>query len=152
MFSSQRTFEGLNNTLSNSAGITPAEMITSTAGEIVNGFGGKVEVLAVKHNGGDNQGYVIAFDSIPKAACVTMATTDWGGDVGSGFAGMVVVGAAATAGTAANAVASVSKDTLTAAQNLAIPGDGTYNTPMSIVNAQASCANAANNAMALKYI
>lgn len=153
LYSSQRNYNGLNNTLATTAGIVSPDMFDSaTPGTITNAFQGDVIIASTIHNGQQHAGYVIGFDGLPKASCVTAATTDWGGDVGSGFAGMVVVGAAATAGTASGAVAEVSKDTLTASTNLAIPGDATYNTPMSIVNAQASCANSANNAMALKYI
>ena len=153
MFSSQRTFNGLNNTLSNSAGITPAEMITSTPGEIVNGFGGKASVLAVPHNGGLDQGYVIAFDSIPKAACVTMATTDWGGDVGSGFAYFEVV-AGGTSGTAdAQTTAKLTAtDPTTGTTTVAIPGDTVNPTPMTIMKAQAACTDNTNNILVWKYI
>ena len=152
MFSSQRTFNGLNNTLSNSAGITPAEMITSTPGEIVNGFGGKASVLAVPHNGGLDQGYVIAFDSIPKAACVTMATTDWGGDVGSGFAYFEIdkTGSQTANGAATSKV--LADDPTTGTDQIAIPGDTVNSTPMTIMKAQVACGHATNNVLMWKYI
>ena len=153
LYSSQRNYNGLDNQLAKKAGAVSGDMYTSeTDDNITNAFQGTITIASTIHNGQEHAGYVIGFDGLPKSACVAAATTDWGGDVGSGFAGMAVVGASNAVGTTASAVAAVSKDTLSASSNLAIPGDPTHGTPMSIVDAQTSCGNNSNNAIALKYI
>ena len=153
LFASQRTFFGLNNALTNRAGAVPAEMVAdNTTSVIQNGFGGNVKIATAKHLGVADQAYVIAFDGIPKAACVTMATTDWGGDVGSGFA-LMYIGSGATAVTVDAAITAAGADSEPpAASNVAKPGDPSYPTPMNVVNAQLSCQHNTGNAIAWKYI
>jgi type II secretory pathway pseudopilin PulG len=152
MFSSQRTFNGLNNTLSNTAGITPAEMIGATNADIINGFGGTVHVGPAKHLGQAEQGYVISFGSIPKAACVVMATTDWGGDVGSGFAYFEIDKTGTQTATAAATAKVSADDPATGGDQIAIPGDSVNPTPMTIMKAQVACGHATNNVLMWKYI
>lgn len=153
LYSSQRTYKGLNNALAVKTGVVPAEMYeadgSNDVSEITNAFGGSVTIEAAAHNGQDNIAYVIGFNGLPKASCVTAATTDWGGDVGSGFAAMYVTG---DDNSVENAITAVTASTLTGSANLAIPGDKSYGTPISVINAQAACSSNADNAFALKYI
>ena len=153
LYSSQRTYKGLNNALAVKTGVVPAEMYeadgSNDVSEITNAFGGSVTIEAAAHNGQDNIAYVIGFNGLPKASCVTAATTDWGGDVGSGFAAMYVTG---DDNSVENAIQAVTASTLTGSANLAIPGDKSYGTPISVINAQAACSSNADNAFALKYI
>ncbi len=150
LYSSQRNYNGLNNVLAKAAGAVSGDMYTNaTDTTITNAFQGDVFITTGTHNSQTDAAYIIGFDGLPKSACVAAATTDWGGDVGSGFAGMIVIASANGATTAANAL---SADTLPTGNSVAIPGDATRGTPMSIVNAQTSCASNSDNAMALKYI
>ena len=151
LYSSQRNYNGLNNTLAIQAGVVSGDMYDTTAStsKITNAFQGDVFITVGEHNSQPGAAYIIGFDGLPKAACVAAATTDWGGDVGSGFAGMIVLGTASSASTAAN---TLSSNSLPTGNSIAIPGDASRGTPMSIVYAQGSCANSADNAMALKYI
>ena len=155
LFSSQNTYSGLNHAVLINAAVIPAEMYDKTAAissttTITHAFGGEVKITTSTYNGQANAAYVIAFNNVPKASCVTLATTDWGGDVGSGFAGMYVK-AGDTVDAATTAVASVEGST-TGNANLAIPGDQSYGTPVNVVTAQGMCTDNANNAFALKYI
>ena len=152
LYSSQRTFAGLNNALANKAGAVPAEMVAnSSTSAIQNGFGGDVYITTGFHLAQANQAYLIGFSSIPKAACVTMATTDWGGDVGSGFSYMKVDATGGVVKTLVDAEAALSTDPAAAA-SLAKPGDPSFPTPMTVVNAQLSCSHATNNVIIWKYI
>ena len=153
LYSSQRTYKGLNNALAVKTGVVPAEMYEADGSNdvsvITNAFGGGVKIEAASHNGQENIAYVIGFNGLPNASCVTAATTDWGGDVGSGFAAMYVDGESNDIDAA---ITAVSASTLTPSANLAVPGDKSYGTPISVINAQAACSSNADNAFALKYI
>lgn len=149
LYSSQRNYSGLDNELAKKAGVVSGDMYSDVSGsEITNAFQGSVFITVGEHNGQADAAYIIGFDGLPKSACVAAATTDWGGDVGSGFAAMTV-----TTDGAEGAASALTGNSLSASTNLAIPGntDG-YGTPMSILNAQQSCTNDADNSMALKYI
>ena len=157
LYSSQRSYAGLNDEVAIKTGAIPAEMYdpSDTEYKIINAFAGTTVVRTATHNGQAHAAYIIGFDGLPKASCVTAATTDWGGDVGSGFAGMYITGTAgARAGSAA--AAELSGDELTAAhgsgEHLAIPGDKSYGTPISVIHAQQACSSDTDNAFALKYI
>ena len=152
LYSSQRTFNGLDNALANKAGAVPAEMVEDNSTSVIqNGFGGDVYITTGFHLTQADNAYLIAFGSIPKAACVTMATTDWGGDVGSGFSYMLVDSSGGTVKAIADTEAARTTDPA-AASNIAKPGDPTYPTPMTVVNAQTSCSHATNNMIVWKYI
>jgi hypothetical protein len=122
---------------------------------INNGFGGSVHITTDSHLGKAEQAYVVIFDSIPKAACVTMATTDWGGDAGSGFAYMSVDGsddeATASGATLASTLPSAQ---VTEGAFYAIPGakDANLASPMNVVTATQACASDTNNVFVWKYI
>ena len=151
LYASQRTFNGLNNKLANQAGAVPSEMVENGSTSVIqNGFGGDVVITTAEYLGQAHNAYVIAFGSIPKAACVTMATTDWGGDAGSGFALMYVQGG--TGATASTAASTAADSTTSAGTSVAVPGNSTYPTPMTVVNAQLSCTSTDKNAIAWKYI
>ena len=151
LYSSQRTYQGLDNALAVKTGVVPAEMYEAASGDvsvITNAFGGDVLISTATHNGQEHTAYIIAFNGLPKASCVTAATTDWGGDVGSGFAAMYVTGSSNDVSAATTAVASAA----TGGNGVAIPGDASYGTPISVIHAQSYCSSNADNAFALKYI
>ena len=165
LFSSQRTYAGLDNGMALKAGLIPGEMYqaVSSGGSytsdytITNAFGGGVAINVVDQStAGDQMAFTIAVDQIPQSACVSIATTDWGGDAGSGLAAMYVEGhdagddtdgaAAADAGTQLSTPTSG----LTASTNIHIPGDEQHGLPFSIIDANAAC-NLSLNAVSWKY-
>ena len=159
LFSSQRTYNGLDNGSAVKAGLIPGEMYDQASASnasgssfrLVNAFGGEVYVAAAdQSDGGDEMAFTITFDGIPQSSCVSIATTDWGGDVGSGLAAMYIGAGAAGAGEAAADQISDVTSGLTGNNNLHIPGDDDYGLPYSIVTANAACA-ADESAVVWKY-
>ena len=156
LYSSQRSYEGLDNALAIKTGVVPSEMYEAASGdvsEIINAFSGTVYITTGTHNGQAHAAYIIGFDGLPRASCVTAATTDWGGDVGSGFAAMYVDGElGARKGKEAALALSADSTEITPSANYAVPGDEEYGTPVSVITAQAVCVSDTDNAFALKYI
>lgn len=165
LFSSQGNYTGMNNKVLVKAGVIPAEMYTLPAGGadamhstsgLSNVFGGDAYIIPASQNG-TNDAYIIAVDGIPQSACVVMASTDWGSDVGSGLAAMYINGAASNAAkagaeaidTGIEAVASTSMTD--GGPNTFVPGDDLMGTPLSIVSAQSACTSGTNT-FAFKYI
>ncbi len=157
LFSSQRTYEGLDNGTAIKAGLIPGEMyavasdgVYASSYTITHALGGTVEINpAEQTNTTDNMAFVISLDELPKTACVSMATTDWGSDAGSGLAAIYVgQGPHTTALTELNKPStSLGQD---GAELVAVPGDDTHGVPVSIVNANLACVSD-NNVMAWKY-
>lgn len=78
LYSSQKDYNGLDNELAKKAGVIPAEMYsTASDSKITNAFNGSVTIAAADVNGADH-GFSIKIDGLPRDACVTIATTDWG--------------------------------------------------------------------------
>lgn len=156
LYASQRTYNGLNNVLAKKTNAIPAEMFDDASNSTINnGFGGSVHITTDSHLGKAEQAYVVIFDSIPKAACVTMATTDWGGDAGSGFAYMSVDGSADDAkASGVTLAASLPSTQATSGAYYAIPGAKEANlaSPMNVVTATQACASDTNNIFVWKYI
>lgn len=154
LFSSQRTYAGLTNGMALKAGLIPGEMYEadsqndySSSYTITNAFGGKTFIaVASQSTDGDEMAFTIAVDQIPQSACVSIATTDWGGDAGSGLAAMWigpgVADAAETLATDSELAGTTS--TLVADASLHIPGDSDHGLPYSIVDANAACAQSLN--------
>ena len=158
LYASQRTYNGLNNILAKKTNAVPAEMYEKQSDSMIsNGFGGSVYITTGYHLGKEDNAYVITFDSIPQAACVTMATTDWGGDAGSGFAYMAINGAKDNTDTASgvgelNEASNVTASTITGVTGWAIPGDKDNPSPMSVLTATEACSSDTNNVFVWKYI
>jgi Tfp pilus assembly protein PilE len=153
MFASQRGYEGLSVDIAIKANLIPSELYDAkstgaySGGAISNPFGGTTFVSAAK-NSTDNDSFVIAMDKIPQAACVAMATTEWGSEAGGGLLALKIeatgTNAASSTG-AANATAA-----LTAASGTYIAGDATYGFPVSVAAATGACA--ATNTFTWKYL
>lgn len=155
LFSSQGNYDGMKNSVLVKAGVIPAEMYSKAASDLpsysglTNVFGGAAYIQPAPHNG-KNDSYIIAVDGIPQSACVVMASTDWGSDVGSGLAGMYIgTGTAEAAAGKIDTSAKVDADSA----GVYVPGTDVEDkgTPLSIVAAQNACA-AGTNAFAFKYI
>ncbi len=158
LFSSQRTYEGLNNGMAVQAGLVPSEMYNaaSVSGsldssfKITNAFGGSVYIAAADQaSTGDNMAFTIAIDGVPQSSCVSIATTDWGGDTGSGLAAMYIGAAASGAANTLNQLSAVTAG-LSAVSGVHTPGDEEDGLPYSIAKANAACA-ANENGVVWKY-
>lgn len=159
MYSSQRTYAGLDNGLAAKIGIVPAEMYDATnvstaasSFQLNNAFGGNV-VIKAANNVVENDSYVIAFDAIPAGSCITILTTDWGNDSGSGLQ-YIAVGAKASnvydaiKGTAGTPV----KESSAVAEHDFIAKVGGSWLPFSLPNATSICGRKGEVGIGWKYI
>ena len=150
LYSSQRNYGGLNNGTAIRMALIPSEMYAASNTsnksasdvEVTNAFGGNLYIHSVNQGTGTDNAYVIAVDALPKTACVSIATTDWGGDSGSGLVAMQIktLSADETADSLTDLNANINtSDTSAAAGNvIAVPGSDTT-TPLSIANAEMAC-------------
>lgn len=149
LYSSQRNYGGLNNGTAIRMALIPNEMYAaskkSASGsnvEVTNAFGGNLYIHSVGQGTGTNNAYVIAVDALPKTACVSIATTDWGGDSGSGLVAMQIktLGPKEEADSLRDLNTNIDTNSATALAGnvIAVPGSGTT-TPLSIANAEMAC-------------
>ena len=160
LFSSQRTYAGLNNGMALRAGLIPGEMYEADSGNsysanyaITNAFGGGVYIAVANQtndtggpdNKGDQMAFTIAVDQIPQSACVSIATTDWGGDAGGGLSAMWIGAGAANSASGLATTASLNKVVSGGAtSSLHIPGDDEHGLPYNISDANTACAQDLN--------
>lgn len=157
LYSSQKTYENLNNVVAVKTGVIPGEMYDandSSTSTITNAFGGFTTIATGKHMIA-NDSFIIAVDKIPQASCVSIATTEWGGDSGSGLLAMKIANADAGASTGAQTDDAVNAltETLTGSgdDSLAVVGDEDHGLPFGVVQASKSCSGD-NNIIAWKYL
>lgn len=155
LYSSQRSYAGLNNKVAIKTGVVPGEMFdagSSGTSEITHAFAGQTYITPANQGTGTNNAYIIAIADIPASSCVSIATTDWGGDSGSGLAAIYVV----NGGEAVDAASALAENTSSGNENTAIPGDNQYGLPFTIVNANQACNGESrgkeNAALAWKFI
>ena len=88
LYAQQTTYEGLYTATAIQMGVTPDEMGTGTT--LTNPFNGRVLINATYNGSTSNYGgaFMIEIGSLPKEACITLATYDWGSSYSSGFIGM----------------------------------------------------------------
>ena len=109
MYGTQGDYVGLNSRKAVKLGIVPAVMVgagedaTPASGDdpndedyvaakpdsqtLTNPFQGGVAISAENLNGVTSGGFYVTYDSLPKEACIALATADFGGGAGSGFIG-----------------------------------------------------------------
>ncbi len=158
LYSSQKNYAGLNNKVAVATGVIPGEMYDATkasTSDITNAFGGKVKIASTKHMVKDDS-FVIATGKIPAASCVSIATTDWGGDSGSGLLAMTIEagasGSASDADALNTAVTSLSNTLTSSSQDkLAVVGDSSHGLPFGVPAASSSC-KGDSNVIAWKYL
>ncbi len=96
LYSGQRTYDGLDNSVANSMNLVSSDM-KGSGSEITNGFGGAVTIAAVNSLAGTTDGsFTVRFAGLSKDACISLASSDWGGS-GSGLE-QITASATATAG------------------------------------------------------
>ena len=144
LYSQQTSYSGLSHSNAYSMGITPDEM--GTGNSLSDPFGGAVTIAEdTKGSGLSGQAagaFMITFGSLPREACVNVATQDWGSAYTTGFLG-IGVNASPTAcnvATGTNTDAGGVKCT-----NAAVRG------PMTVSQAAGYCTNDNNNTIYLKY-
>ena len=140
LYSSQGNYTGLSNRVAIATGSIPSEMYSAkdaaTTSDISNSFGGKLMVGPITVNAATpDDGFYLTTDSVPQASCVSIATTEWGSDAGSGLVGIGI-----TSGTAA-AITSVPG----AGPAFAKTGDVTYGLPYNVANASIQCNTGGNS-------
>lgn len=149
LYSSQRNYGDLDNGSAIRMALIPSEMYSasnkSASGsgvEVTNAFGGNLYIHSVDQGTGTDNAYIIAVDALPKTACVSIATTDWGGDTGSGLVAMQIKtlgdDEVASGLTALNADINTGGSSAAAGNVIAVPGSDTT-TPLTIANAEKAC-------------
>ena len=108
MYGTQENYKDLSVKQAYGLGIIAASASTGTSGSaMVNPFKGAVELApwnaaagAAPTEGTDstNSGFKVTYKGLPKEACISLATADWGTGAGSGYLG-VQVGSDATKAT-----------------------------------------------------
>ncbi len=155
LYSSQKSYEGLVNGAAIRTGVLPNEMYDNTASvdadasdaEITNAFAGNTLIKSADVKSTDDNGaFIIAMDKIPEAACVSIATTEWGGDAGGGLLAMTIVGD--TADSAGTAAANIEAASASGTNVYTIEGG---DLPIAVVDAANAC-DGAENAIAWKYM
>ena len=157
LYASQKSYDKLTNGAAIKTGVLPNEMYESSASvdandstaTITNAFAGNVVIKAADvKTTGDAGAFIISMDKIPEASCVSIATTEWGGDAGGGLLAISIVGGTADAVSSAAA--------LIESAGASGSGDGIYtmengDLPVSVVAAASQCSGT-ENAIAWKYM
>lgn len=156
LYASQKSYENLTNGAAIRTGVLPNEMVTDasagvsvTSSGITNAFAGQVIITTggVKEDD-DNGAFIVSMNKIPEASCVSIATTEWGGDAGGGLLAMTIVGESddTAAGATTVQAADLGDDT---DDNIFTVGAGEL--PISVVAAASLC-KSADNVIAWKYM
>ena len=77
-FASARSYDGLITETARSWSLVPSEMYSTTDKKLMNPFQGDVEIGAVNAHGITKGGFYIQYKSMPRDACVAIATATWG--------------------------------------------------------------------------
>ena len=105
LYAQQQNYSGLDNYTAVQMGVVPDELVstlTGTTQTLQNAFLGSVYIGAGKVTGldagaaGTDRGFYVIMNGLPKEACVTLATNDWGSGYSSGLVGIVAAGTTQT--------------------------------------------------------
>ena len=149
LYAQQTTYAGLSNGAAINMGVIPDEMGTDpkTGGDdapLVNAFNGSVFItsaqLSTVNDDGKNKAFTITYTGLPREACVTLATGDWGSGSSSGLVGIAASGTKATAKATEDTNLKMT-DTKSCAggDTWACPGGTTTPVPMQVSKAAAAC-------------
>ncbi len=99
LYAQQMNYTGLNNKTAIQMGVIPEEMgMDANTGLLKNPFNGTVYIGAGRIGKGisgqedDRRAFVIEYNGLPRAACVSLATSDWGSNSSSGLIGIKAIG------------------------------------------------------------
>ena len=90
LYAQQTTYNGLSTSTAIQMRVTPDELGTGTT--LTHAFAGNIGIFTEqKFHGGDwNEAFAVMVSDLPKEACVSLATMDWGTSSSSGLIGMIV--------------------------------------------------------------
>ena len=170
LYAQQKDYSGLENLSAVQMGVVPDELITATPETtkddgLQNAFLGQVVIKATNVSGldgetaaaggttGANRGFLVAMNGLPKEACVTLATNDWGSGYSAGLVGISVNGAAQTAApkgldalNCAGSDGKGAKETIACVGAKAAKGatDPAITTPLNVAKAAVACSASGN--------
>ena len=152
LYAQQTTYNGLNSDAAINMGVIPDEMGTEPGKPLVNAFMGKVYISAAKASTvNDDKGdraFVLTYTGLPREACVTLATGDWGSGSSSGLIGVAAIGGSTSVSAAQTYDGDkelVLTDTASCAGSsetgkaLACPGGSNTPVPMQVSKAASAC-------------
>ena len=144
LYAQQTTYDGLNSATAIQMGVTPDEMGSGTT--LTNPFNGDVSIRA--HWSGIKK-FTIVYNGLPKEACITLATHDWGSKHSSGLLAISAAGGWGASGPM-NVADDIGYEYALECTNdgsvfFACPGDANNPTPMSVSRAAQACACEANS-------
>ena len=169
MYGTQESYKGLNNVSAVALGIVPSQMIADqkaavaaqaavgvegdddykpavaaqdASAKLVNPFKGEVVLSTSEAKSGLSikSAFVVTYEGLPKEACVTIATSDWGTGAGSGFIAATVND---KGGEAVNGA--TIPDDIGSAYSGDVGGTAVYEgSPMSVGAALTNCSSEAN--------
>ena len=100
LYAQQTSYNGLNNANAILMGVIPDEMGTDGSA-LVNAFNGAVFIssakLSSKNDDNGIKAFTITYTGLPREACVTLATGDWGSGHSAGFVGLFAKGGSSSA-------------------------------------------------------
>lgn len=139
LYAQQKNYEGLNNASAVSMEIIPDEL-GSDYDNLTNPFNGRIIVRSDYY---DVNGFIISYSGLPKEACISLVTNDWGVSASSG---LIAVAAAKESTTVVeyNAWGSMhigcqGEEDISHGAYVACPGGSVLSVPMSPEKASAAC-------------
>ncbi|MEE6206701.1 MAG: type 4 pilus major pilin [Alphaproteobacteria bacterium] len=153
LYAQQTSYNGLNNQSAINMGVIPDEMGTdasSADAKLVNAFAGQVYIKHAKLSSNTttdphaDKAFVITYTGLPREACVTLATGDWGSGSSAGLVGIGAYGSAATAaqtedGRLVLADTASCAGAATTGSAVACPGGSHTPVPMQVSKAASAC-------------
>lgn len=160
LFSSQSSYDGLNNGTAIQYGVVPNDMYTSAAGgeysanyAITNPFAGEVKIAVDASDAGHTKhAFTVTYKNIPQEACVNIMTSDWGSGQGSGLIAIAVAGVDSgdpTDPVVTGIYVGDDGDKATEDGAIATPGGSTQDAPLTVAEAMTSCKT--KNTITWKY-
>lgn len=151
LYAQQTSYNGLTNAAAINMGVIPDEMGTNAStGTLVNAFAGQVYISHAKLSSNSttdphaDKAFVLTYSGLPREACVTLATGDWGSGSSAGLVGIGAYGAATSAAQTENSRL-ILADTATCAGEasagsaVACPGGSNTPVPMQVSKAASAC-------------
>ena len=81
LYSNNIDYSGLSDTVAINMGIVPNNMLTTGSDGIINAYQGEIKLGTASNN----RQFTVTYSGLPREACVTIATADWGLQAGSGL-------------------------------------------------------------------
>ena len=148
LYSQQTTYEGLDENTAIEMGVIPAGL-TSGTNDIINPFNGQVRIM----NTDSGDSFMVNFTNLPKEACVTLATNDWGSESSSG---LIAIGVGYNSFTGPQYSYSGNCDNYdkydTTVKTIACPGDKNNPTPINVATAANACSQCGEYGCSISWV